>query len=55
MDWFFAVDMAVYHTAGSNPRIPVVPDVFLSLNAERKSKAMIYGSITRLMLRRLTA
>lgn len=36
MDWFFAVDMAVYHTTGRNPRIPVVPDAFLSLNVERK-------------------
>jgi Uma2 family endonuclease len=36
MDWFFAVDMALYHTTGVNPRIPVVPDAFLSLGVERK-------------------
>ncbi|MEX0271799.1 Uma2 family endonuclease [Leptolyngbyaceae cyanobacterium UHCC 1019] len=36
MDWYFGVDMAVYHTTGDNPRIPVVPDAFLSLGVERK-------------------
>ena len=36
MDWFFGVDMAVYHTTGINPRVPVVPDSFLSLGVERK-------------------
>jgi Uma2 family endonuclease len=36
MDWFFGVDMAVYHTTGINPRVPVVPDGFLSLGVERK-------------------
>jgi len=35
-DWFFAVDMALYHTAGANPRVPIVPDAFLSLGVERK-------------------
>ncbi|QYO62757.1 Uma2 family endonuclease [Leptolyngbya sp. 7M] len=35
-DWFFAVDMAVYHTTGVNPRVPVVPDGFLSLGVERR-------------------
>ena len=34
-DWFFAVDMGVYHTTGSNPRIPIVPDGFLSLSVGR--------------------
>jgi Uma2 family endonuclease len=34
-DWFFGVDMAVYHTTGINPRVPVVPDAFLSLGVER--------------------
>jgi Uma2 family endonuclease len=34
-DWFFAVDMAVYHTTGVNPRVPAVPDAFLSLGVER--------------------
>jgi Uma2 family endonuclease len=36
MDWFFAVDMAIYHTTGVSPRVPVVPDAFLSLGVERK-------------------
>lgn len=36
MDWFFGVDMAVYHTTGLNLRVPVVPDAFLSLGVERK-------------------
>lgn len=36
MDWFFAVDMAVYHTTGISPKVPVVPDAFLSLGVERK-------------------
>jgi Uma2 family endonuclease len=35
-DWFFGVDMAIYHTTGVNPRVPVVPDGFLSLGVERK-------------------
>ncbi len=36
MDWYFGVDMAIYHTTGANPRVPVVPDAFLSLGVERK-------------------
>ena len=36
MDWFFAVDMAVYHTTGASPKVPIVPDAFLSLGVERK-------------------
>ena len=36
MDWYFGVDMAVYHTTGVSPKVPVVPDAFLSLNVERK-------------------
>lgn len=28
--------MAVYHTTGVNPRVPVVPDAFLSLGVERR-------------------
>ncbi|MBD2576118.1 Uma2 family endonuclease [Oscillatoria sp. FACHB-1406] len=35
-DWFFGVDMAVYHTSGENPRIPIIPDGFLALNVERR-------------------
>ena len=36
MDWFFGVDMAVYHTTGVSPKVPVVPDAFLSVGVERK-------------------
>ncbi|KAF3887747.1 MULTISPECIES: Uma2 family endonuclease [Nostocales] len=36
LDWFFGVDMAIYHTTGVNSRVPVVPDGFLSLGVERK-------------------
>jgi Uma2 family endonuclease len=35
-DWFFSVDMGVYHTTGVSPRVPVVPDGFLSLGVERR-------------------
>ena len=35
-DWFFAVDMGVYHTTGPHPKVPVVPDAFLSLGVERR-------------------
>lgn len=35
-DWFFAVDMGVYHTTGAHPKVPVVPDGFLSLGVERR-------------------
>ncbi|MDY6936367.1 MAG: Uma2 family endonuclease [Cyanobacteriota bacterium] len=35
-DWFFGVDMGVYHTTGANHLIPVVPDGFLSLGVERR-------------------
>lgn len=34
-DWFFGVDMAVYHTTGVSHLVPVVPDGFLSLGVER--------------------
>ncbi|NER06072.1 MAG: Uma2 family endonuclease [Okeania sp. SIO3C4] len=30
-DWFFGVNIGIYHTTGSNVRIPIVPDCFLSL------------------------
>ncbi len=36
MDWYFGADMAIYHTTGVNPRVPVVPDGFLSIGVERK-------------------
>lgn len=35
-DWYFGVDMGIYHTTGVNPRVPVVPDGFLSLGVERR-------------------
>ncbi|RUT12217.1 hypothetical protein DSM107010_24310 [Chroococcidiopsis cubana SAG 39.79] len=38
IDWFFGVDMGIYHTTGVNPRIPVVPDGFLSLGVDRKKQ-----------------
>jgi Uma2 family endonuclease len=36
MDWYFGVDMAIHHTTGVSPKVPVVPDAFLSLGVERK-------------------
>jgi Uma2 family endonuclease len=35
-DWFFAVDMGLYHTTGINPLVPIVPDGFLSLGVARQ-------------------
>ncbi|MEB3289225.1 MAG: Uma2 family endonuclease [Leptolyngbya sp.] len=35
-DWFFAVEMGVYHATGVHPPVPVVPDGFLSLGVERR-------------------
>jgi len=35
-DWFFGVDMGIYHTTGLSPLVPVVPDGFLSLSVERR-------------------
>ncbi|NJL89368.1 MAG: Uma2 family endonuclease [Coleofasciculaceae cyanobacterium SM2_1_6] len=43
-DWYFAVDMGVYHTTGLNPRIPVIPDGFLSLGVERRKGGKSRGS-----------
>jgi Uma2 family endonuclease len=34
-DWFFGVNMGIYHTTGVSPRVPLVPDAFLSLGVER--------------------
>lgn len=34
-DWFFGVDMGVYHTTGVSHLVPVVPDGFLSIGVER--------------------
>jgi Uma2 family endonuclease len=35
-DWYFGADMGIYHTTGVNPRVPVVPDGFLSMGVERR-------------------
>jgi Uma2 family endonuclease len=35
-DWFFVVDMGIYHTTGVSPLVPVIPDGFLSLGVERR-------------------
>ena len=35
-DWFFGVDMGIYHTTGLNYRVPVIPDGFLSVGVERR-------------------
>lgn len=35
-DWYFGVDMGIYHATGVNPRVPIVPDGFLSLGVERR-------------------
>ncbi|WP_088890271.1 Uma2 family endonuclease [Leptolyngbya ohadii] len=35
-DWYFGVDMGIYHTTGKSPRVPVIPDGFLSLGVERR-------------------
>jgi Uma2 family endonuclease len=37
-DWYFGADMGIYHTTGVNPRVPVVPDGFLSLGVERRKQ-----------------
>ncbi len=42
-DWFFAVDMGIYHTTGANHLIPVVPDGFLSLGVSRRKP----GNVSR--------
>jgi Uma2 family endonuclease len=35
-DWYFAVDMGIYHTTGVSPKVPVVPDGFLCLGVPRR-------------------
>ncbi len=35
-DWFFGLNMGIYHTTGQNPRIPIVPDGFLSIGVSRR-------------------
>ncbi|PZU94189.1 MAG: hypothetical protein DCE90_15075 [Pseudanabaena sp.] len=38
-DWYFGVDMGIYHTTGVSPRVPIIPDGFLSLGVERRKNA----------------
>lgn len=51
-NWYFGVNMRVYHTTGLNPRVPVVPDGFLSLGVRRRGvnrgKAIWCGKSMRL-------
>lgn len=35
-DWFFGVDMGIYHTTGVSHLVPVVPNGFLSLGVKRR-------------------
>ncbi|MGB0560686.1 MAG: Uma2 family endonuclease [Spirulinaceae cyanobacterium] len=35
-DWYFGVDMAIYHTTGVSPKVPVIPDGFLSIGVPRR-------------------
>lgn len=39
-DWFYAVNMGVYHTTGAHPRVPIVPDAFLCLGVERRKQSL---------------
>lgn len=43
-DWFFGVNMGVYHQAGKNPRVPIVPDGFLSLGVPRLKNGQLRPS-----------
>ncbi len=40
LDWFYAVNMGIYHTTGANPRVPIVPDAFLCLGVERRKRSL---------------
>ena len=33
-DWFFGIDMDIYHITGVSHLVPVIPDGFLSLGVE---------------------
>ncbi|MGD2182348.1 Uma2 family endonuclease [Lusitaniella coriacea] len=35
LDWFFGINMGIYYATGVNPRVPIVPDAFLSFGVER--------------------
>ncbi|MBE9064018.1 Uma2 family endonuclease [cf. Phormidesmis sp. LEGE 11477] len=49
MDWFFGVDMAVYHTTGVSTKVPVVPDAFLSIGVERQKANQPRGRLSYAM------
>ncbi|MDY7002503.1 MAG: Uma2 family endonuclease [Cyanobacteriota bacterium] len=34
-DWFFGINMGIFHTTGSSPRVAIVPDALLSLGVPR--------------------
>ena len=34
-DWYFGVNMGIYYASSVHPRVPIVPDAFLSLGVER--------------------
>ena len=38
-DWYFGVDMGIYHTTDASPRVPLIPDGFLSLGVERRKNS----------------
>lgn len=46
MDWYFGVDMAIYHTTGVSTKVPVVPDAFLSLGVERRKTSPENDEVT---------
>lgn len=35
-DWFFGINMGIFHTTGVDPRVPLVPDGFLSLGVKHR-------------------
>jgi Uma2 family endonuclease len=39
LDWYFGVDMGIYHTTGVSHLVPVIPDGFLSLGVERRKNS----------------
>jgi Uma2 family endonuclease len=47
-DWFFGIDMGVYHLTGLNHRFPVVPDGFLSTEDTKAQLAQALARIREL-------
>lgn len=37
-DWFFGINMGIFHTTGDDPHIPLIPDGFLSLGVEHRTE-----------------